>query len=114
MRGFGNAGGMGNMGNMLKQAQRAMQNMQRMQEEIAATELEGTAGGGMVRVKATGDGMIHEIVIDPQVVDPNDVEMLQDLVVSAVRDAIQRSIDLRGSRMQEITGGLPIPGGLGF
>jgi DNA-binding YbaB/EbfC family protein len=110
MRGLGNLGGMGNMGNIMKQAQKAMEQMQKVQEELAQTRIEGSAGGGMVRVEANGQGQIETVTIDPQVVDPEDVEMLQDLVVSAVRDAIQKAEQIKEERMKQVTGGMGLPG----
>jgi nucleoid-associated protein EbfC len=112
MRGFGNMGGMGNMGNMMKQVQKAMDQAKKMEEELAALRVEGTAGGGMVKVETTGAGVIEGITIDPQVVDPDDVEMLQDLIVSAVRDAMEKAAEVKQQRIQELAGGLPLPPGL--
>ncbi len=110
MRGFGNMGGMGNMGNMMKQAQQMMEQAKRTEEELANEKVEGSSGGGMVKVEATGTGSVLAIAIDPQVVDPEDVEMLQDLVLSAIRDALDKSVALRQERMKSLTGGLGIPG----
>ena len=110
MRGFGNVGGMGSMGNLMKQAQKAMEQMQAVQQEIASTTIEGSAGGGMVKVQATGAGEVVALEIDPQVVDPEDVEMLQDLVLSAVRDALDRATKMREERMKQVTGGMGLPG----
>jgi DNA-binding YbaB/EbfC family protein len=112
MRGFGNMGGLGNMGNVMKQAQKAMEQMQQLEAELASARVEGTAGGGMVKVEATGAGTIESVTIDPQVVDPEDVEMLQDLVVSAVRDALERAAKLKEERLRGITGGFGLPPGI--
>jgi nucleoid-associated protein EbfC len=112
MRGFGNLGGMGSMGNLMKQAQKAMEQMQQLEQELAAAKVEGSAGGGMVKVEATGAGQIETVQIDPQVVDPEDVEMLQDLVVSAVRDALEKAKNLKEQRVKELTGGMGIPPGM--
>lgn len=109
MRGLGNLGGMGQMGNIMKQAQKAMEQVQKAQDELAQARVEGTAGGGMVRVEANGQGQVENITIDPQVVDPDDVEMLQDLVVSAVRDAIQKAEQMKEERMKTVTGGMGLP-----
>lgn len=114
MRGFGNMGGLGNMGNMMKQAQKAMEQMQRLEQELAATKVEGSAGGGMVRVEATGAGVFESVHIDPQVVDADDVEMLQDLVLSAFREAQEKANKLKQDRIGELTAGLPIPPGMGI
>jgi nucleoid-associated protein EbfC len=108
---FGGLGNLGNMGNIMKQAQKMMEQAKKTEEELAAARVEGSSGGGMVKVSATGTGEILEITIDPQVVDPEDVEMLQDLVVTAVREAIEQATAMRTDRMKELTGGMPnIPG----
>jgi nucleoid-associated protein EbfC len=112
MRGFGNLGGMGSMGNLMKQAQKAMEQVQKMEEELASLRVEGSAGGGMVKVEATGSGQVETVTIDPQVVDPDDVEMLQDLIVSAVRDAMEKAAKLKEERVQQLTGGLGLPPGM--
>jgi nucleoid-associated protein EbfC len=105
-----NLGGLGNMGNIMKQAQQMMEKAKATEEELSAERLEGSAGGGMVRVTASGTGEVLAVAIDPQVVDPDDVEMLQDLVLGAVREAVQKSVELRAERMKSLTGGLNIPG----
>jgi DNA-binding YbaB/EbfC family protein len=112
MRGFGNMGGLGNMGSMMKQVQKAMEQAKKMEEELAALRVEGSAGGGMVKVEATGSGQVEAVTIDPQVVDPDDVEMLQDLIVSAIRDAMDKSAQIKQERLNQLAGGLPIPPGL--
>jgi DNA-binding YbaB/EbfC family protein len=112
MRGFGNMGNLGNMGNMMKQVQKAMEQAQQMERELAATKVEGSAGGGMVRVEANGAGAVENIILDPQVVDPDDVEMLQDLIVSAIRDATDKAAKIKEQRLQQLSGGLGLPPGL--
>jgi nucleoid-associated protein EbfC len=107
---FGGMGGLGNMGNMLKQAQKMMEQAKKTEEELAAARVEGSSGGGMVKVLATGTGEVLEVKIDPEVVDPQDVEMLQDLVVTAVREAIEKATAMRADRMKDLTGGMSIPG----
>ena len=97
-------GGMGNMQNMIKQAQKMQKDMQ--EKEVAKKEIETSAGGGAVVVKATGDKKIKEIVIKKEVVDPDDVEMLQDLVLTAVNEALNKA----DSMMQSELGSLNIPG----
>ncbi len=99
-------GGMGNMQNLMRQAQKMQAEMQKKQEEAANTEFETSAGGGAVIVKATGAKEIKEIIIKKEVVDPDDVEMLQDLVLTAVNEALRKADDM----MQEGLGGLNIPG----
>jgi nucleoid-associated protein EbfC len=94
--------------------ERAMQQMQarmlKIQEELANETVETTAGGGAVVVKITGQLKIQEVKIDPEVVDPDDVEMLQDLVLAAMNDAIAKSQELQSKRLSVLTGGLKIPG----
>lgn len=99
-------GGMGNMQSMLKQAQKMQKDMQTKQEEVAKKEIETSAGGGAVVVKATGDKKIKEIIIKKEVVDPEDVEMLQDLVLTAVNEALNKAEGM----MQAELGALNIPG----
>jgi len=107
-------GGLGNMGNLMKQAQKAMEQMQNLEQELAATQVEGSSGGGMVRVQATGAGIFEGVIIDPTCVDPEDVEMLQDLILTAFRDAQDKANNLKKERVKEATAGLPIPPGMGF
>lgn len=103
---------MKNLGNMMKQAQEMQKRMGRMQEELAGKTVEGSAGGGMVTCTVTGKQELLSITIKPEVVNPDDVEMLQDLVVAAVGDAMRKSQELAASEMQKIAGGmgLNIPG----
>ncbi len=114
MRGLGNLGGLGSMGNIMKQAQKAMEQAQHIEAELAATRIEGSAGGGMVRVEATGNGQFDSVRIDRQAIDPNDAEMLEDLVLSAFRDAADKAAKLREERMKELTSGLGLPGAGGL
>ena len=104
----GGAGG--NMNNMIKQAQRMQQDMMKMQEELEQQEIEATAGGGMVTVKVTGKKVITSISIKPEAVDPDDVEMLEDLIMVAVNDALAKVDSEAQSQMSKITGGMNIPG----
>jgi nucleoid-associated protein EbfC len=113
MANFGNLGNLGGMGGLMKQAQKMMEEAKKAEEELGAAQVEGSSGGGMVKVVATGTGEVLSVTIAPEVVDPDDVEMLQDLVVTAVRDAIEKSTELRTERMKSLTGGMNIPG-LGF
>lgn len=105
-RGFPQMGG--NMNNMMKQLKKAQENMQKKQEEIEATILE--VDKGMVKVEITGKKEIKSITIDPEVVDKDDVEMLEDLIMVAVNEAIAKVDDLMNSEMGKLTGGLGIPG----
>jgi hypothetical protein len=98
------------MGNMMKQAQKLQSKMLRMQEELASKTVETSAGGGMVNVVANGAQQIVSIKIEKEVVDPDDVEMLEDLVVAAVNDALKQSQEMVSSEMGKITGGMKIPG----
>lgn len=103
---------MGNYNQMLRQAQALQKKMEKAQEDLAAREVTGTAGGGMVAVTMTGSGDVVGVAIDPQVVDPDDVEMLQDLVVAAVHEAIRASKALEQELMGDVAGGLGLPPGL--
>ncbi|MBF0111977.1 MAG: YbaB/EbfC family nucleoid-associated protein [Desulfamplus sp.] len=105
MKNFG-----GNMGNMMKQAQQLQKKMLKMQEELAAKTVEATAGGGMVKVVANGGQKIESISLEKEVVDPEDIEMLQDLILAAVNDALVKSQEMVSSEMGKLTGGLNIPG----
>jgi DNA-binding YbaB/EbfC family protein len=98
------------MGNMMKQAQKLQAKMLRMQEELAEKTIEATAGGGMVKVVANGKQQIVSIQIEKEVVDPDDVDMLQDLVMAAVNDALTKSQEMVSTEMAKLTGGLSIPG----
>ena len=99
-------GGMGNMQQIMKQAQKMQADLQKKQEEAANTEFEVSAGGGAVVVKATGAKEIKEIIIKKEVVDPDDVEMLQDLVLTAINEALRKADDM----MQDGLEGFNIPG----
>ena len=95
---------------MMKQAQKMQAKMADMQEELKNETLEASAGGWMVRVVITGDMIIRELHIDPTAIDPDDVEMLQDMVAAAVNEAIRSAQELASRRMGEITGGMNVPG----
>ncbi len=99
-----------NMSSVVKRAQQMQEQMEKVQEEIEAKEVTATAGGGMVTVVATGKKEIKEITIKPEVVDPDDIETLQDLIIVAVNDAITQAEELMAEGMSSITGGLNIPG----
>jgi len=98
------------MGNMMKQAQQLQSKMMKLQEELADKTVESSSGGGMVKVTANGRQQITSIQIEQEVVDPDDVEMLQDLVLAAVNDALAKSQEMVSSEMSKLTGGLNIPG----
>ena len=100
----------GNMQQLMRQAQKMQQQMMKAQEDLDAREYEGTAGGGAVSCKVSGKRQLTELIIQPEAVDPEDVEMLQDLVISAVNEAMRQAEDAMESSMQSLTGGLNIPG----
>lgn len=100
------------LGDLMEKAQQMKSRMDKIQEELAAKEIEAGAGGGMVTVTVTGAQEITGIVIDPSVIDPDDREMLQDLVQAAVNEALRKSREMMAEEMAKITGGLPVPGGL--
>ncbi len=100
------------LGDLMKKAQQMKSRMDKIQEELAAKEIEAGAGGGMVTVTVTGAQEITGIVIDPSVIDPDDREMLQDLVQAAVNEALRKSREMMAEEMAKITGGMPVPGGL--
>lgn len=103
--------GGGNMGKMLmKQMEEMQRKMERIQAELAAETLEASAGGGMVVAVANGMGEFQEVRIKPEVVDPDDVEMLQDLVTAAVKEVLTRANSRREERMGELTSGMKLPG----
>ena len=99
-----------NMMKLMKQAASMQKNMQAMQEELAAKTVEFSSGGGMVKAVARGDGTVASIQIDPKVVDPNDVEMLQDLVLAAVDGAIRAAREMAAAEMGKLTAGMGLPG----
>ena len=103
-------GGIGNLGAIMKQAQQVFQQSQEIERELSEMKLEATSGGGMVKAVVTGRGELLEIKIDPQVVDPTDVQMLEDLVISAVREAMEQAQALKAEKVKDLTGGLGIPG----
>jgi nucleoid-associated protein EbfC len=103
-------GGMGNMGNMMKQMQKMQKQMAKAQEELGEKRIEGTAGGGMVTVIASGHKEILEVNIKEEVVDPEDIEMLQDLVLAATNDALKKVDELTNETMGQFTKGLNMPG----
>ena len=111
-KGFGRAG-MGGMGginmNMIKQAQKMQQDMARMQAELEEKEYTAQAGGGMVEAVVTGKRVVKSIKVDPEAVDPDDVDMLQDLIVAAVNEALRAAENDVAASMQSITGGLGLP-----
>ena len=100
----------GNMNNMIKQAQKMQQSMLKMQEEMEQSEFEATSGGGAVTVKMSGKKELTSISIKPEAVDPDDVEMLEDLILAAVNEVIKKVDTASATKMNSITGGINIPG----
>jgi len=98
------------MANLQRMAQQMQQQMLRVQAELETTVVDGSAGGGVVKATATGKQEVVSVTIDPSAVDPDDVEMLQDLVVAAVNDALRASRQVAEEKMAAVTGGLKIPG----
>jgi len=103
------------LSDIMRQAQRLQQEMARVQEEVKSRTVEATAGGGMVNVVANGAGEIVSIKIEKDVVNPDDVEMLEDLIVAASNEALRRAQEMMQAEMAKLTGGLQLPGlgGLG-
>jgi nucleoid-associated protein EbfC len=102
-------GGMGNMQNMMKQMQKMQKKMAEAQEELGQQKIEGTAGGGMVTVIVTGHKEVVDVQIKPEAVDPDDIEMLQDLVLAATNDALKKVEELTNNTMGQFTKGMNLP-----
>ena len=107
---FGGFGGGMDMNKLMKQAQKMQKDMEKAQEELKSKIVEGTSGGGMVKISINGDYEIKEVKIEKDVVDPDDVEMLQDLVAAALNDAVNKVKETSNSEMSKLTGGMKIPG----
>ena len=107
-RGMGGLGG-GNMNNMIRQAQKMQQDMMKAQEELESRTYEAAAGGGVVSAAVSGKKELLSVAIDPEAVDPDDVEMLQDLIVAAVNEALRKASEDAASQMSKLTGGLNLP-----
>jgi len=101
---------MKDLGSIMKQAQKIQAQMAKMQEELSSRTVEASAGGGMITVVANGKQEVISIRIEPEVIDASDREMLQDLVVAAVNEALRKSQEMASEEMKKITGGLNIPG----
>ena len=104
-KGFGGMGGM-NMNNLMKQAQRMQRKMEETQAALAEKKIETTSGGGAVKIVITGKKVIESIKINPEVVDGDDVEMLEDLILSAVNEAVRQADEYANSEMSKVTGGM--------
>ena len=101
---------MQNFGNIMKQAKKMQERMMELQEELAMKSVEATAGGGMVSVRVNGKFEILSLKIEKEVVNPDDVEMLQDLIVAALNEGVRKAQEMAASEMGKITGGMQIPG----
>ncbi|AIQ44590.1 nucleoid-associated protein [Paenibacillus sp. FSL R7-0273] len=101
---------MNNMNQMMKQVKKMQEQMLKAQEELGSKTIEGTSGGGVVSVQVNGHKKLLSIQIKPEAVDPDDVEMLQDLVITAVNDALTKAEELANNDMGKFTGGMKIPG----
>lgn len=108
--GFPGGFGGGNINNLMKQAQAMQKQMEEMQKEVEAAEFEASVGGGAISVRVNGKKEVLGINIKPEVVDPDDVEMLEDLVLSAVNEALKKADEETSNKMGKLTGGLNIPG----
>lgn len=95
---------------MLRQAQQLQKRMEKMQDELQVSTVETTSGGGVVKAKISGSMTIESLIIDPEVVDPDDVEMLQDLITVAVNEGLQKAQEMASTRMNDLTSGFNIPG----
>ncbi|MBO5083123.1 MAG: YbaB/EbfC family nucleoid-associated protein [Lachnospiraceae bacterium] len=111
--GFPGGGMPGNMNNLMKQAQRMQRQMEEQQKEMETKEFEAKAGGGAVSVTVTGSREVTKVVLDPEVVDPDDIEMLQDLIMAATNEALRMVDDANNQMMSKMTGGMNL-GGLPF
>ncbi len=101
---------MGDMGNLMQQAQKMQREMRQVQEDLKKRTVMGDAGGGMVKVYVNGAQDVLKIEVDPEVVDPEDVGMLEDLLLVAVKNGIEKAKELSKAEMSRVTGGLPMPG----
>ncbi|NLP44515.1 MAG: YbaB/EbfC family nucleoid-associated protein [Peptococcaceae bacterium] len=108
--GFRPGGGMGNMNQIMKQAQKMQENMMRAKEEVEKKSVQASAGGGMVEVVVNGKMEVLELKINPEAVDPDDVEMLEDMVKAAVNEGIRNAQTMVEQEMAKVTGGFNIPG----
>src|SRR5262245_35434078 len=114
-RGFGGRGGFGGLGDiakLMKEAQKMQDNMQAARDELQNARVDATAGGGVVKAVVDGEGKLISLQLSKEAVDPDDIEMLQDLIVTAIKDAEAKAEDLQRERMQSVTGGMGLPPGL--
>lgn len=109
---FGGMGNMGNMSGMMKKVQKLQGQMKKMQEELKQKTIETSAGGGAVKIVMNGEKQVQSLTIDPAAVDPEDVEMLQDLLAAAFNESLKKVDDMMATEMGKITGGLGLPPGM--
>lgn len=109
---FGGMGNMGNMAGMMKKVQKMQNEMKKMQEELKRKTVEVSAGGGAVKIVMNGEKQVQSLTIDPAAVDPEDVEMLQDLISAAVNESIKKVDDMMTAEMGKFTSGLGLPPGM--
>lgn len=110
LKGLGGLGNLPGMGNLMKQMQDMQTKLAEIEDELAVYTVEGSAGGGMVTVIANGRQEIQSVTIDPEMLNPEELDMLQDMVVAATNQALETSRDARMDKMSALTGGLKIPG----
>ncbi len=103
-------GNMGNMANMMKKVQKLQADMAKLQEELKTRTLESTAGGSAIKIVVNGEKQILSIKIDPAAADPQDIEMLEDMIMAAVNEALKKVDDMMAQEMGKLTGGMKIPG----
>ncbi len=109
---FGGMGNMGNMQGMMKKMQKLQNNMKKMQDELKKKTVEVSAGGGAVKIVMNGEKEVQSLRLDPAAVDPEDVEMLQDLLAAAFNEAVKKVDDMMANEMGKLTGGLGLPSGM--
>lgn len=109
---FGGMGNMGNMSGMMKKMQKLQSDMVKMQEEVKKKTVETSVGGGVVTVTINGDKQIEALKIDPKAVDPEDVEMLEDLISAAINEGLRKVDEMMAKEMSKLTGGLNLPPGM--
>ena len=109
---FGGMGNMGNMAGMMKKVQKLQADMAKLQEELKKKTVDVSAGGGAVKIVMNGEKQVESLHLDPAAVDPEDVEMLQDLTLTAVNEAVKKIDDMMASEMGKLTGGLNLPPGM--
>ncbi len=110
--GRGGFGGLGDMAKLMKQAQKMQEDMMTAQEDLTNARLEATSGGGMVKATVNGKGKLVALEIKPEAVDPEDVEILQDMLVAAIQEAEEKAEEMEMTKMQGLTGGMGLPPGL--